>query len=139
MELQCQFSNCERTYHLLEDLEKHLVGVHGVIRILNQPDYQAKSFQEKGSGKENVDYESMMKKVFKCFHCPKGEMFTHRSKHFMSLHMKIDHRYIFIQNQITKTKHFPETFSCLMCKGGKNFYDPQKDKVIEHIKTMHKN
>ena len=30
MELKCEFDNCERIYPSLEDLEKHLVGVHGV-------------------------------------------------------------------------------------------------------------
>ena len=94
---------------------------------------------EKIPEKENVDYEKMIKKVFKCIHCPKGKMFTHSSKHSMALHMKVNHRNIFIQDQVTKKDDYPDTFSCVMCKGDKTFYDPQKEKVIEHIKTMHKN
>ena len=65
MGLQCQFSNCEKTYHLLEDFEKHLVGVHGIINILNQPDYQTQSFQEKGY--EKVKTEKRQKKEEKYF------------------------------------------------------------------------
>ena len=30
--LQCQFSNCQEIFPSLEDLEKHEVGVHGVVR-----------------------------------------------------------------------------------------------------------
>ena len=35
--LQCQFSNCQRILPSLEDLERHEVGVHGVVSTRNYP------------------------------------------------------------------------------------------------------
>ena len=62
-------------------------------------------------------------------------MFIHQSSHSLKLHMKVNHRNIFMQDKLMKKEELPTTLLCSMCK---KFHATKKDEVIEHIKNQHR-
>ena len=86
--------------------------------------------------KKPFDVESMIQMVYKCVHCPKGKMFTHQSANALKLHLKANHRNIFMQNEILKKEELPKTFKCVPCE---KFCTPRKEELVEHIKKEHQN
>ena len=127
VDLNCKLCNKWFTYTApdKESLKDHYATIHKGEKIPGEEPPKEKA----------LDFENLISKVYKCVHCPKGKMFTHQSSHSLKLHMKVNHRNIFMQDKLMKKEELPTTLLCSMCK---KFHATKKDEVIEHIKNQHR-
>jgi hypothetical protein len=90
VDLNCKLCNKWFTYTApdKESLKDHYATIHKGEKIPGEEPPKEKA----------LDFENLISKVYKCVHCPKGKMFTHQSSHSLKLHMKFNHRNIFMQD-----------------------------------------